>query len=95
VGTNKALVAVGRQNMTDEAAQEVGAKVIRDLIKAALQKAGVSNAVGVEIALTNGERIVILSDSNPANNIPATEVRGYDKGKPEVRLQQSARAGRR
>jgi hypothetical protein len=64
----------------------VGAKTIRDAIAETLKAKGIEDAVGFELKLTNGETISITSDSNPALDRPAAEVRSVD-------VKQSARAG--
>lgn len=73
---------------TTNALVELGKKQIRDSLKEFLSSNGIQEAVSFELKLTNGETIVIASDSNPALNRPASEV--ADGG---IRVRQSASAG--
>lgn len=71
---------------TLNALQEIGARTVRDLLKQTLQQAGLAEAVGFELKLTNGSQVTVSSDSNPVLNEPADTVA-------DVKVRQSARAG--
>lgn len=88
-----ALAEVGRKNTTEDAAAEIGAKFIRDIVIKALVDAGVENAPGVKVSLVNGEELVILGPDDPNLSRPASEVRRDTGGRPAVTLNQSAKGG--
>ena len=73
---------------TRDALVAIGASTIRDRIKETLRESGISEAVGFEVTLKNGESFTILSDDNPNMDRSAAEVEN-------VAIKQSARAGAR
>ena|SRR5687767_11942336 len=89
--TRRTLADIGRKQLqTEEQLIEAGKRTIRDVVKDALRKAGVEDAVGFDLRLVNGETISITSDNNPALDRPAAEI-SPEAG--SVRMKQAARAG--
>lgn len=82
--TREELAKIGAQN--SEALVQAGVRTVRDAIRDALKAKGISEAVGFELTLKNGENITILSEDNPNMDRPASEVQS-------VAVKQSARAG--
>lgn len=82
--TREALAKLGAAN--SDALVEAGKNTLRQKIAQTLREAGITEAVGFEVKLKNGEEFTILSDSNPRMSTPAAEVAS-------VRPRQSARAG--
>lgn len=82
--TRNALKALGSQN--EEAQIEAGKVTLRNKIAQVLRESGLTEAVGFEVKLKNGEEFTILSESNPRMATPASEVAS-------VTPRQSARAG--
>lgn len=77
MANKQALADLGRANMNEDALVEVGINTLRDRIADTLKKAGLSEATGFEVKLTNGQEFTILSPSNPRlDSIPAREVAG-------------------
>lgn len=65
---------------------EAGKKVLRDGIKEYLAEKGISDAVGFEIKLKNGEEFTILSEENPRSATPMDQVES-------INARQSAKGG--
>lgn len=82
--TRSALANLGAQN--SDVLVEAGKATLRDKIAQVLRDSGITEAVGFEVKLTNGEEFTIVSESNPRMSTPATEVAS-------VRPRPSARAG--
>lgn len=82
----KALAELGRQNLSEAQAVELGQQTLKNKIAELLRSSGISEATGFEVTLTNGETFKIASAQNPRINTPAAEVAS-------VRPVQSARGG--
>jgi len=54
-------------------AESLGSRVIRDIVREALNEAGISNAVAFEIRLQNGGTVTVSSADNPILDRPAEE----------------------
>jgi hypothetical protein len=83
--TREVLKKLGTQQ-SEEALVEAGKRTIADAVAQTLREKGISEAVGFDIVLKNGERITISSDSNPNLQRPASEVES-------INVRQSAKAG--
>lgn len=82
--TRDALTQLGSAN--SDALVEAGKVTLRNLIAETLRKAGITEAIGFEVKLKNGEEFTILSENSPRMATSASEVES-------VRPRQSARAG--
>jgi hypothetical protein len=82
--TRNTLARLGATN--NDALVEAGKATLSGLIRKTLTDAGITEAVGFEVKLKNGEEFTILSESNPRMSTPAAEVAS-------VTPRQSARAG--
>lgn len=83
--TRNALVELGK-SASEEQLIEAGKKVLRDGIREYLASKGLSEAVGFEVKLKNGEEFTVLSDENPKLDTDMEEVASID-------VKQSAKAG--
>lgn len=83
--TRNALVELGK-SANEETLIEAGKKVLRDGIREYLASKGLSEAVGFEVKLRNGEEFTVLSDENPKIETPMDEVES-------INVKQSAKAG--
>ena len=83
--TRNVLKELGAQQ-SEEQLVEAGKKVLRDGVREFLASKGLTEAVGFEITLKNGEQFTILSDENPRMSTPMSEVQ-------DIQPRQSAKAG--
>lgn len=84
--TRDVLKELGKSKISEQTLVEAGQQVLRDGIKKYLQTQGITEAVGFEVTLKNGETFTILSDENPRAGTPMTEVAS-------IQPRQSAKAG--
>lgn len=84
--TRNVLKELGSASIDEAALVEAGKKVLRDGIREFLASKGLSEAVGFEVTLKNGENFTVLSDENPRMHTPMSEVQSID-------VKQSAKAG--
>jgi hypothetical protein len=83
--TRNVLKELGAQQ-SEEQLVEAGKKVLRDGVREFLASKGLTEAVGFEITLKNGEQFTILSDENPRMTTPMDQVQN-------IQPRQSAKAG--
>lgn len=84
--TREVLKELGSQAIDERALIAAGQKVLRDGVREYLASKGLTEAVGFEITLKNGEQFTILSDENPRMATPMAEVE-------KIEPKQSAKAG--
>lgn len=85
--TRDVLIELGREaRESDEVLIEAGLKVLRDGIREFLSDRGLSEAVGFEVTLKNGQQFTVLSDENPRMATPMDQVEN-------IEAKQSAKAG--
>lgn len=84
--TREVLRELGSQAVNEDTLVEAGKKVLRDGVREYLASKGLTEAVGFEITLKNGEQFTILSDENPRMATPMAEVQN-------IEVKQSAKAG--
>jgi hypothetical protein len=83
--TREVLKQLGSQQ-SEEALVQAGLKTIGDAIAETLRAKGISEAVGFDVTLKNGEKFTISSDQNPNLARSADEVEN-------INVRQSAKAG--
>lgn len=86
MGTRNVLKELGQSSIDENTLVEAGKKVLRDGIREFLSSKGLTEAVGFEVTLKNGEQFTVLSDENPRMATPMSEVKSID-------AKQSAKAG--
>lgn len=84
--TREVLKELGRSAIDETALLDAGQKVLRDGVREFLASKGLTEAVGFEIKLKNGEQFTILSEENPRMATPMSAVS-------DIQVRQSAKGG--